>query len=87
MRQIELILTSMAKHTRGTIESPDKQNSAAEAKKMKEGEEYICPICLDKIAEDSDDTDGHDAIFCEGACDAWVHRRCAGLSKTLFQVF
>ena len=46
----------------------------------------ICPICLDKIAEDTDDTDGHDAIFCEGTCNAWIHYRCAGISKTLFQM-
>ena len=36
-------------------------------------------------AEDTDDTDSHDAIFCEGTCDAWI-RRCSGLSKTLFQM-
>ena len=77
----------MAKRTRGTIGSPDKQNSEAEAKKMKEGEDYICPICLDKIVEDSENTEGHDAVYCEGTCDTWIHRRCAGLSKTLFKVY
>jgi len=27
---------------------------------------------------------GHDAIFCEGVCDAWLHRHCAGLSQLAF---
>ena len=44
-------------------------------------EECICPVCLDKI------TDEHDAIYCEGGCDGWLHRSCAGLSKVLFDVW
>jgi len=26
-----------------------------------------------------------DLIFCEGACDSWIHRRCAGLPKIVFE--
>ena len=44
-------------------------------------EEYICPVCLDSI------TDEHDSIYCEGSCDRWLHRCCAGLSKVLFNVW
>ena len=44
------------------------------------------PNC-DKIIEDSHDTDGHDAKYCEDTCDAWVHQWCAGLSKALFKVY
>ena len=45
-----------------------------------------CPICNDKIKEASGKkTVGDDAIFCEGNCQSWVHRRCAGLSTILFK--
>jgi len=27
---------------------------------------------------------GQDVIFCEGSCDTWLHRKCAGLSKSVF---
>lgn len=55
------------------------------SKKRKKGEKYICPICVDTIIENTDKVDGHDAIFCGGACNSWLHRQCAGLSKSLFQ--
>ena len=28
----------------------------------------------------------HQSIQCEGPCDSWLHRRCAGLSKTAFAI-
>lgn len=28
---------------------------------------------------------GHESIFCDGRCQEWVHRQCAGLSKVAFQ--
>ena len=37
----------------------------------------ICPICDDGI-----DDATHDSIYCEGSCQAWVHRGCGGLSKS-----
>ena len=27
---------------------------------------------------------GHDTAFCEGHCNTWFHRKCAGLSRPLF---
>ena len=44
----------------------------------------ICPICEDVIKDPSPKSSGQDAVFCEGICNTWIHRRCAGLSKTLF---
>ena len=32
----------------------------------------------------SETTKGQDSIFCEGQCSAWIHRQCAGLSKSIF---
>ena len=43
-----------------------------------------CPICLEIIIESTKSKSGHDAIFCEGHCNSWLHRRSAGLSKPLF---
>ena len=44
-----------------------------------------CPICEDTIKEPSKHKKGEDSIYCEGYCDAWIHRRCAGLSSTNFK--
>ena len=45
----------------------------------------ICPVCLDPIVDATEDTEGHEAIYCESTCNSWIHRQCAGLSKTLFK--
>ncbi|XP_065904034.1 uncharacterized protein [Dysidea avara] len=67
------------KRGRQPTESPDKGNSQSKdvTKKRKQGEEYICPICTDIIIENTKEVDGHDAIFCEGTCNSWLHRQCA----------
>ena len=40
---------------------------------------YDCPICEEVIRDKSRIHAGEDAIFCEGSCRAWIHRKCAGL--------
>ena len=40
----------------------------------------ICPICKKKIKAFS-----QEAIYCEGACNARIHRKCALLSKSEFK--
>ena len=59
-------------------------SSSPQAKdKKKKGE--CCPICLEQIVDaNQKNRKCQDAIYCEGTCDAWLHRRCAGLSKTAF---
>ena len=46
-----------------------------------------CPVCLDPIIDATEDTEGQDAIFCESACNSWIHRQCAGLSQALFKKY
>ena len=46
-----------------------------------------CPICLDPIIDATEDSEGQGAVFCEGKCDAWLHRQCAGLSQRLFKLY
>ena len=45
----------------------------------------ICPICEEAVVDPSNKNVGHDSIFCKGACKAWLHRGCAGMSKTVFE--
>ena len=45
---------------------------------------FTCPICVEKIADASSETDGHDSVLCKGICASWLHRKCAGLSKDTF---
>ena len=45
----------------------------------------VCPICEEVIKGTNGRKKGQDAIFCEGECQSWMHRHCAGLSKNRFQ--
>ena len=40
-----------------------------------------CPVCEEVIKEPTDKAPGDEAIFCVGQCEAWFHRKCAGISK------
>ena len=44
-----------------------------------------CPICDDQILDAKGRRKGHDAIFCDGTCQTWLHRGCAGLSRRAFE--
>ena len=46
---------------------------------------HLCPICDDAIEDSSSKSKGHDAVFCDGTCNTWLHRGCAGLSKIAFK--
>ena len=45
----------------------------------------ICLVCEKKIVDASANTTGEDSIKCEGLCNAWLHRKCASMSKTTFE--
>lgn len=55
---------------------------------IKRKKNLICPICNDFIqqaTEDSlEDNLGQRSSFCEGQCDNWLQRQCAGLSRFRF---
>ena len=46
-----------------------------------------CSVCEAVIIKSDKATkvEGQDAILCEGPCQGWLHRRCAGLSKSAFK--
>ena len=45
-----------------------------------------CSICEEDIKEPSNKVIGEDAVFCDGRCKSWVHRRCAGLTIAHFKI-
>ena len=59
--------------------------SAQLTSKRKKRVQVTCPICEDLVEDASSKKKGHDAIFCDGACQEWLHRQCAGLSKVNFE--
>ena len=44
----------------------------------------VCPVCDEVIKEPTKNKKGDEAIYCEGNCDAWLYRRCVGLSSSNF---
>ena len=40
-----------------------------------------CPICCNIIVEASETFEGQEALLCEGNCQKWLHRWCAGVHK------
>jgi hypothetical protein len=43
-------------------------------------EQPECGLCCDAIVEDRDE-----ALFCEGSCNKWMHRYCAGVSVSHYE--
>ena len=43
-----------------------------------------CPICCEEIVEATAPSDGQEAIQCEGKCEKWYHRWCAGVRKDVY---
>ena len=54
-------------------------------KKKPPDKSFICPVCEETIKDPSPTSEGQESIFCEGTCNTWLHRKCAGLSKKAFQ--
>ena len=74
---------NMASKTRNsTVGSSTVQKRKGRKEAM--NDPYTCPICEEKIVETTKASAGQDAIFCEGKCSTWLHRKCAALSKAAF---
>ena len=63
--------------------SPRSREEANQSGKRTKGN-HVCPICDEIIKEQTKNKKGDDCIYCEGSCEAWLHRKCAGLSQTNF---
>ena len=44
-----------------------------------------CPVCTEEVIDGGGRKKGQESVFCDGRCQEWVHRQCAGLSKVAFQ--
>lgn len=76
-----------SKRQRPGDDSPPKQvQKKTKAKTKINIEGTKCCICEDVIALPSESVEGDDALFCEGFCQAWCHRKCIGFSNQLFKV-
>ena len=63
---------------------PTSSTPPTSTKKNKDNSTQVCPICELSIVDDGESNEGEDAIFCEGECQIWLHRKCIGLTKKAF---
>ena len=52
-----------------------------ESKKPRENDHEVCLIC-DAVIHEEDNAE--DAVYCEGDCQGWLHRKCVCMSKKLY---
>ena len=43
-----------------------------------------CPILCSKVIIDPPNENHQSSIFCEGECQSWLHKSCAGLTEQAF---
>ena len=64
---------------------PTKRPSCLSVSQQSSAQKFISFIFDDVIEDCSSKVKGQDAVFCDGHCNTWLHRDCAGLSKTAFK--
>ena len=59
---------------------------AAQRKRRNTESSCLYTICEETILErdDAKNISGDESIFCQGDCNGWLHRRCAGLNTATF---
>ena len=60
-------------------------NSVVKTKETQDDNQIECLICDNIILEPGENTVGHDTVFCEGDCQGWIHRHCAGITCPVFE--
>ena len=70
--------------TQKRLNPVDDSPPKASEKRKKENQPTTCLICDETIKEATDDVDGDDAVYCEGDCRAWLHRKCVYMSKQFY---
>ena len=50
------------------------------------GSSEVCPICAEYIIDATDTHERQEALFCDGTCQCWFHRWCAGVSKARYKL-
>ena len=65
--------------------TPPNNSVVKKTKETQDDNQIECLICDNIILEPGENTDGHDAVFCEGECQGWIHRHCAGITRPVFE--
>ena len=86
-KNILKLLIMMAGRTKVKSKHKAAESSTLKNKSGVVKSQVNCGICLQPVIDNSESEDGHDAIFCEGMCQCWLHRGCIGLSKSWFDHF
>ena len=63
------------------LQQQRQEQLAREQQQRQQEPKHTCPACEDIIRETKGRSKGQDAVFCDGSCQMWLHRCCAGLSK------
>ena len=73
------------KDRRGKNKPYTKGNQNESANQDPEEGPTTCCICDEVIKQPTEDGQpGDDAVFCDGSCAGWFHRKCSGLSKSVY---
>ena len=73
-------------HMVSKMASDTKTSSSKKASKPEENQDNLSPICLRSVIHATIVQNGQDSVFCEGTCNVWIHRRCAGVSSAAFAI-
>ena len=63
---------------------PTQSTVSAVVSSPSEGGPDLCLVCNEIVKDQSSVSDGDDALKCEGHCQGWLHRCCAGVSSKQF---
>ena len=74
----------MASKTTRAARAVSERNAKKKGKSKETESSVYCAICEEIIIDQNEQEAGQDSIYCEGKCDAWVHRHCAGLTVSAF---
>ena len=92
--KVIMLLQNAAHGTRGTRSSRSEKknssssplsNSSSEPPSGSSNNSVTCLICTEDVVDSGGcKKKGHESVFCDGACQEWLHCQCAGLSKAAF---
>lgn len=66
--------------TKGTVSTPKSNRPSKSSQEKSTKESHKCAVCSIVIVDGKDE-----GLFCEGSCQAWLHRRCAGVTVHHFR--
>ena len=75
----------MGKVRRKAPQAGEMSSSSATSSSTGDVSRHTCPVCEDIVRETKGRSKGQDAVFCDGSCQMWLHRCCAGLSRERFE--